>query len=62
MNEDTSGFDDSMKPMAPVYTGGIPDEVLALILGIVVVVIILCTALVGVVRYRDRAKERRSRR
>jgi hypothetical protein len=48
--------------MAPVNTSGIPDDVLMLILGIVVVVIILCTALVGVVHYRDRVKEKRAKR
>ena len=49
-----------MNPMASINTSGIPEDVLLLITGIVIVVTILCAVLVGAVHYRDRAKEKRS--
>lgn len=45
-----------------INTTGIPEDVLLLITVAVIAVAILCAALVGVVHYLDRLKERRSRK
>lgn len=44
---------------ARISTSGIPEDVLLLINVIVFAVIILCAALVGVMHYIDRARDRR---
>jgi hypothetical protein len=51
-----------MNPVAGINSSGIPEDVLLLINGIVISLIVLCSALVGIVRYRDRAKEKRSKK
>ena len=58
----SSELDRSMNPMAQRNTSGVPDDVLLLINGIVIGLIILCAALVGFVRSRDRASEKRSKK
>lgn len=45
-----------------IDTSGIPDDVLLLFSTVLFAVIILCAALVGVVHYFDKSKERRSKK